>query len=61
MSSFHLIVEDLEEDWEEHFFPVRQIIVGWFYSYVTEVLVASLSTVRILLGVVTAKQSEEWE
>ena len=36
VSSFHLIVEDLEEDWEERFFPARQIIVGWFYSDVTK-------------------------
>ena len=58
MSSFHLIVEDIEEDWEESFFHERQVIVGWFHGNVTKTLVTSLSKVRISPGVMTAKISD---
>ena len=36
VSSIHLIVRDIEENWEERSVHARHVIVGWFHSDVTK-------------------------
>ena len=57
MIRFHLIVGDLEEDLEERFSMRDMSLSVGFTAVSPKLLVASLSTVRILSGVMTAKES----